>query len=67
MSLIQEANTDDTFNRHMMKIQDAIEALEQLPFSKDSRPVGSQITALKASSEDLSRLAKKLSDLRTSK
>ena len=60
MKLIQEANTDDIFNRHLMKIQDAIEALEKLQFSAEHRPVGTQITGLKASSEDLARLAKKL-------
>lgn len=64
MKLIQEASTDDVFNQQVMKVQNAIEALEKISFDSEQRPVGSQITALKVSAEDLSRLAKKLEALR---
>lgn len=63
MGLIKEASDDEIFNKHLMKIQDAIEALEKIKF--EDRPVSSQIIALKVSAEDLERLAKKLEDKRT--
>lgn len=63
MKLIQEATTDDTFNKQMMKIQDAIEALEKIPFSADHKPVGTQVRALKVSAEDLNKLAQKFDGL----
>lgn len=59
MKLIQEATTDDNFNKHMMKIQDAIEALEKLEEKMD-QPVSSQPNMIEIAAEDLMRLAKKL-------
>ena len=59
MKLIQEANTDDQFNKLMMKVQDAIEALETLE-TKLEQPVNTQIRMLEVSGEDLKKLATKL-------
>ena len=64
--LIQEASVDDSFNRQMMKIQDAIEALEALEPKMDS-PVASQGRMLEVSAEDLKKLAAKLQDKRSAK
>jgi hypothetical protein len=62
MSLIQEANTDDTFNTQMGKIQDAIERLEKLlpQFVPPHRPVNTQIRMVEVAAEDLTKLAASL-------
>ena len=63
MKLIQEANIDDAFNRHMSKIQDAISALEKLEQKMD-QPVSSQPRMLDVAAEDLTKLSKKLAEKR---
>jgi hypothetical protein len=68
MKLITEATLDDTFNKQMMKIQDAIEALEKMPAmftSQKSWPVSSQVRALEIASKDLDKLAIHFAGLRT--
>ena len=56
MKLIQEADTDKSFNDLMMKMQDAIEKLEKLvPTMK--LPASNQPRMLEISSDDLKKLA----------
>ena len=66
MKLIQEASVDETFNRHMMKIQDAIEALEKL-VPQMEHPVSSQPRMVEVAAEDLKKIASTLSAARTKK
>lgn len=54
MKLIREANEDDKFNRQMLKIQDAIEALEKINLEW---PVASQVRMLEVAGDDLRKLA----------
>lgn len=58
MSLIQEAALDDEFNRHIGRIQTAIEELEKLAgkMTGNSVPVLSQINAADRASSDLKAL-----------
>jgi hypothetical protein len=60
MKLISEAALDDQFNKQMMKIQDAIHALEQIAgkLSKDgtTTPIRSQRLALEVAIEDLHKI-----------
>jgi len=56
-ALIQEANFDDMFNRQLMKIQDAIESIEQMGIT--TAPVSSQIIALKMAASDLTKQAER--------
>lgn len=64
MKLIQEANLDEQFNRQMMKIQDAIEALEKMVPSMDY-PVTSQQRMIEVASSDLAKIAKTIADTRS--
>ena len=68
MKLIQEANMDDAFANLLVKIDDAYEQLNSLAdkFSKDHRPVRSQIAMVESAADDLAKLAKKLKALRES-
>ena len=62
--LIKEANNVDLFNKQMMKIQEAIVALEKIVPLMD--PLASQSHALELSSDDLKRLVQQI-DLKRSK
>lgn len=66
MKLIQEASADDRFNSLMMKVQDAIEALEKLVPTMDF-PVSSQPRMLEVSADDLKKLATQLKKQRDAK
>lgn len=66
MKLIQEASADDKFNSLMMKIQDAVEALEKLVPTMDF-PVSSQPRMLDVSGDDLKKLAVQLEKRRSTK
>lgn len=57
LTAINESKGDDKFNKHLSKIQDAIQALENLELES---PVVSQVNSLMVASTDLSNLAKKL-------
>ncbi len=63
MKLLQEADLDAEFNRHMGKIQDAIEALEKLPpkfKAANLKPVSTQRMALEVAADDLKALKAKM-------
>lgn len=63
MKLLQEADLDAEFNRHMGKIQDAIEALEKLApkfKSENLKPVPTQRMALEVAADDLKALKGKM-------
>lgn len=63
MKLLQEADLDAEFNKHIGKIQDAIEALEKLvPKFKDQKlkPVSTQRMALEVASADLVSIKSKM-------
>jgi hypothetical protein len=64
MKLIQEANMDDQFNRQMMKIQDAIEALEKMAPQMEA-PVPSQVHMVEAATQDLMKICRMLKDTRS--
>ena len=66
MKLIQEANNDDAFNKQMLKIQDAIEALEKL-VPKMDHPVSSQPRMVEVAADDLKKLAAALIEKRSAK
>lgn len=65
MKLIQEANLDDAFANLLTKVDDAYEKLDKLTgqFSKENRPVRSQIAMVESAAEDFMKLAKKLKDI----
>jgi uncharacterized coiled-coil DUF342 family protein len=63
MKLIQEANLDDQLNRQMMKIQDAIEAIEKMVPNMEY-PVASQQNMVEQASSDLMKIAKALKEKR---
>lgn len=69
MKLITEAALDDQFNAQMIKVQDAVIKLEKLAekFDKTTRPVASQISALKAAASDFTKLGTQLEELRNIK
>ena len=69
MKLIQEATLDDAFANLLLKVDDAYEKLNKLTdqFSKEQRPVRSQIAMVESAAEDFTKLAKKLRELRDSK
>jgi len=66
MKLIQEANIDDSFANLLMKVDDAYEKLNKLSdqFSKEHRPVRSQIAMVESAMEDFKKLAQKLKDIK---
>lgn len=63
MKLIQEASLDDQFNRQMMKIQDAIEALEKMAPQMEF-PVASQVRMLEQAASDIQKIGKTLAETR---
>jgi uncharacterized protein YktB (UPF0637 family) len=66
MKLIQEANLDDDFANLLMKIDDAYEKLDKISnqFTKDHRPVRSQIAMVESAADDFKKLAQKLRDVK---
>jgi len=64
--LLKEATTDDRFNAHLSKLQDAIIGLEKT--SKDfspryPRPVKSQLAGIEVAIADLEKVRKTLADI----
>lgn len=69
MKLIQEANIDDAFANLLLKVDDAFEKLDKLSgqFSKENRPVRSQIAMVESAADDFKKLAAKLKEIQSSK
>lgn len=69
MKLIQEVNIDDQFANLLLKVDDAFVKLEKVAaqFSKENRPVRSQIAMCESAAEDFAKLAKKLQELKDAK
>lgn len=66
MKLIQEANIDDSFANLLLKVDDAYEKLDKLAgqFSKEHRPVRSQIAMVESAADDFKKLAEKLKGIK---
>lgn len=69
MKLIQEASLDDDFANAMLKVDDGYLKADKLAsqFSKENKPVRSQIAMVESAADDFKKLAQKLKDIQALK